>query len=62
MRSLETVVKKADVVFLMTDACSHESMYRARRLSKRYQKPMQYLKRTGTKSLLERAQEMLHEK
>lgn len=62
MRALETVVKKADLVFLMTDACSHESMYLARRLSKRYNKPISYRKRTGIKSLLESAQEMLRKK
>lgn len=58
-KALERIVKQANVVILRTDACSHGSMYLARSLSKRYNKPIHYLHRMGRKSLLQWAQEML---
>ncbi|OYD06724.1 DUF2325 domain-containing protein [Paludifilum halophilum] len=59
---LESLVKKSDVVFLMTDACSHQNMYQARKVSKRYNKPIHYLKRAGAKSIMQRIQERTHKK
>lgn len=43
---LEILVKKADVIYVMINSCSHQSMHLVKRLSKRYNKLVFYIKRT----------------
>jgi hypothetical protein len=56
-RDIEMIIKMADFVILLTNACSHQSMWDARELAKKYNKPIYYNRGLGATRAIEKVKE-----
>lgn len=58
----EKLVKKADCVVLIQSACSHNTMWEVKKLSKKYSVPVTYPRNRGLSEVINSAVELLNNK